>query len=591
MRNEKIRNIAIIAHVDHGKTTLVDALLKQAGVFRDGEETKDRLLDSMALERERGITITAKNCSLNWKGKKINILDTPGHADFGGEVERALSMVDGAILLVDAAEGPLPQTRFVVQKALERGLSMIVCINKIDRQDARIKEVLDEIYSLFIDLGASEEQIEFPVLFTVGRDGTATQDLSVKGKDLSPLFETIIECVQAPSYDEGKHFQMLVANISYSEFLGRLAIGKVAHGTARAGNELILIDENNNRNALKVVKLQSYQDIKIVETKVAEPGDIILLSGIDEVTIGDTICSLEVKEALPRIYVEPPTVAMSFSTNTSPFSGRDGKFIQAQKIYERLVRETLYNVSIQVEKTNMPDTFLVKARGELQLVVLIETMRREGYELSVGRPVVLYKYENEKKLEPIEHVVVDCEDEYTGVITSKLSSRKGILVNMHNYGKRTRLEFSVPSRSLIGFRDTFLTDTKGTGLMSSYLEGYEEYRGDSVSRENGSLVADREGIAVAYAIFHLEPRGKMFIVPGETFYKGMVIGERVKSGDLEVNPSKAKKLTNLRAAGKDENVILTPVQPMTIEKAIDFITNDELVEITPKAIRIRKKDL
>ena len=591
MKNDKIRNIAIIAHVDHGKTTLVDQMFKQAGVFREGVETEDRLMDNMALERERGITITAKNCSVNWKGKKINILDTPGHADFGGEVERALSMVDGAILLVDSAEGPLPQTRFVVQKALELGLSMIVCINKIDRQDARISEVLDDVYSLFIDLGANENQIEFPVLYTVGRDGTATKDLNVPGKNLTPLFETIIEHVPAPTYDESKHFQMLVANVSYSEFLGRLAIGKVAHGTSKAGDSLILIDEHNNRNALKVVKLQSYQGIKVQETDTAEPGDIILLSGIDEVTIGDTICSPEVEEALPRIHVDPPTVAMHFSANTSPFAGRDGKFIQSQKIYERLIKETLYNVSIQVEKTELPDTFLVKARGELQLVILIETMRRESYELSVGRPVVLYKYENEKKLEPIEHVVVDCNDEFTGIVTSKLSARKGILVGMHNYGERTRLEFSVPSRALIGYRDTFLTDTKGTGLISSYLEGYDEYRGDFISRENGSLVADRDGEAVAYAIFNLEPRGKMFVVPGDEFYKGMVVGERCKAGDLAVNPTKAKKLTNLRAAGKDDNVILTPVQPMTIEKALDFISDDELVEITPKFVRIRKKNL
>ncbi len=591
MKNDNIRNIAIIAHVDHGKTTLVDQMFKQGGVIRKGVETQDRLMDSMELERERGITITAKNCSVHWNGKKINILDTPGHADFGGEVERALSMVDGAILLVDAAEGPLPQTRFVVQKALQLGLAMIVCINKIDRQDARVQEVLDEIYTLFIDLGASEEQIDFPVLYTVGRDGTSSYSLETEGKDLTPLFETILKTVPAPSYDEKKAFQMLVANVSYSEFLGRLAIGKVAHGYAKAGDSLILIDENQNRNALKIVNLQSYQGMKVMQAPEADPGDIILLSGIDEVTIGDTICSPEVEIPLPRIKVDPPTVAMYFSVNTSPFSGRDGKFIQSQKIYERLIKESLYNVSIQVEKTKVPDTFLVKARGELQLVILIETMRRESYELSVGRPIVLFREENGKKLEPIEHVVVDCNEEFTGIVTEKLSSRKGILTTMHNYTNRVRLEFSIPSRALIGYKNTFLTDTKGTGLMSSYLEGYEEYRGDFSGRNTGSLVADRDGTAVAYAIFNLEPRGKMFVVPNDEFYKGMIVGERNKGGDLEINPSKAKKLSNMRAAGKDENVILTPVQPMTIEKALDFIADDELVEITPKHVRLRKKDL
>lgn len=591
MKNENIRNIAIIAHVDHGKTTLVDQMFKQGGVIREGTETQDRVMDSMDIERERGITITAKNCSVHWKGKKINILDTPGHADFGGEVERALSMVDGAILLVDSAEGPLPQTRFVVQKALHLGLAMIVCINKIDRQDARVQEVLDEVYSLFIDLGATEEQIEFPVLYTVGRDGTSSYSLETKGTDLTPLFETILKTVPAPNYDENKDFQMLVANVSYSEFLGRLAIGKVAHGFSKAGDSLILIDEKNQRNTLKVVNLQSYQGIKVMQTPKAEPGDIILLSGIDEVTIGDTICSPSVTEPLPRIKVDPPTVAMYFSVNTSPFSGRDGKFIQSQKIYERLIKESLYNVSIQVEKTCVPDTFLVKARGELQLVILIETMRRESYELSVGRPIVLFKEENGKKLEPIEHVVVDCNEEYTGIVTEKLSAKKGILTSMHNYSNRVRLEFSIPSRALIGYKSIFLTDTKGTGLMSSYLEGYEEYRGDFQKRNTGSLVADRDGTAVAYAIFNLEPRGKMFVVPNDEFYKGMVVGERNKGGDLEINPSKAKKLSNMRAAGKDDNVILTPVQPMTIEKALDFISDDELVEITPKFVRIRKKDL
>jgi GTP-binding protein len=592
LRNEKIRNIAIIAHVDHGKTSLVDSLFKFSGFFREDQEVDDRIMDSMDLERERGITIAAKNCSLYYKGVKINIIDTPGHADFGGEVERALSMVDGAILLVDASEGPLPQTRFVLSKAFHAGLKIIVAINKIDRKDARPSEVLDEIYELFFDLDANDDQIEFPVLYTIGREGVVKRSLDDENGDMAILLDTILEEFPGPSYIENEPFQMLVSDIGYSDYLGRLAIGKVFNGSVRQNDPLVCINENGENIPLKVSKIQSYEGLKMKEAEVSEEGDIIIISGIDNVMIGDTICKRDNPKPLKRITVDEPTVSMKFMANTSPFAGRDGKFVQSSKLKERLYKEALRNVSIKVEETDNADCLIVKGRGEFQLAILLETMRREGYEVCVGRPQVIMKKKGDKVLEPIEHLYIDCDEPFLGIVTEKLSLRKGKMINLINKGSgRIRVEFTIPSRGLIGYRDEFLSDTKGTGLISSYLKGYEEYRGDFPTRYSGSLVSDRQGKAVAYALFHLEPRGRLFIVPGDDVYEGMIIGEYNKMGDLDVNPCKEKKLTNMRAAGKDENIILRPVTPLTLEQAINFIAEDELVEVTPKNIRLRKEVL
>lgn len=587
--NNKIRNIAIIAHVDHGKTSLVDSMFKFSGTFRENQEVQERIMDSMDLERERGITIAAKNCSVFWKDVKINIIDTPGHADFGGEVERAISMADGAILLVDASEGPLPQTRFVLQKAFALGLKIIVIVNKIDRKDARVNEVLDEIYELFIDLDANDEQIDFPVLYAIGRDGIAKKNMDDPDGDLSILFETIIDEIPAPSHTEDEKFQMLVSDLGYSDYLGRLAIGKIANGTVKPNESLVCIDENNKIAPLRVSKIQSYCGVNLEEVTVAEPGEIIVISGIENVKIGDTICTAEFPKALKRISVDEPTVSMKFTINTSPLAGREGKLVQSSKISERLMKETLRNVAIKLEDSEEKDAFIVKGRGEFQLAILIESMRREGFELNVGRPKVILKNENGKVYEPVEHVYVDCEESFTGIVTEKLLVRKAQLVNMINKGTgRVRLEFYIPSRGLIGYRDEFLSDTKGTGILNSYLKGYELYKGEIPTRFNGSLVSDRNGKSVAYGLFHLEARGRLFIGAGVDVYEGMVIGEYNKSGDLDVNPCKEKKLTNLRASGKDENITLKPIVPMTLEQALHFIADDEMVEVTPKSIRLRK---
>ncbi len=589
IRNETLRNIAIIAHVDHGKTTLVDHMFRQSGLYRQNQEVADRVMDSMDLERERGITIAAKNCAVMWKGVKINIIDTPGHADFGGEVERALSMVDGAVLLVDSSEGPLPQTRFVLKKTLDRGLPVIVVVNKIDRKDARTEEVLNEIYDLFIDLDASEEQLEFPVLYAIGREGLAKESMDAEGRDLAPLFERILSVIPAPSHDPAEPFRMLVSDLGYSEFLGRLAVGRVISGTARINQTLVRIDEAGAAKPLRVSKLQVYQGPSLTETEAAEAGDIIVLSGVEEVTIGDTICTADMPKALPRIHVDEPTVAMRFAINSSPFAGREGKYVQSAKLRERLYKETLRNVALRVEETEDKDSFTVKGRGEFQMAILVETMRREGFELSVGRPEVIYKTENGVRKEPVEHLFIDCDEAFVGVVTEKLSIRKGRMLNLVNHGSgRVRLEFSIPSRGLIGYRDEFLTDTKGTGIMNSSLEGYEEYRGDFPSRFTGSIVCDREGVGVPYALFNLEPRGRLFITPGEPVYEGMIVGEHNRDNDINVNPCKEKKLTNMRASGKDENVILSPVLPMTLERALHFVREDEMVEVTPQSIRLRK---
>ncbi|MCA1944891.1 MAG: translational GTPase TypA [Desulfovibrio sp.] len=591
-RNAAIRNVAIIAHVDHGKTTLVDALFKQSGLFREGQAVDDRLMDRLELERERGITIAAKNCAVTWNDTKINIIDTPGHADFGGEVERALSMADGAILLVDAAEGPLPQTRFVLRKALSAHLPVIAIINKIDRKDARADEVLNEIYDLFIDLDAEEEQLEFPVLYAIGREGLAKRSLDGEETDLSALFQTILDHIPPPLCEPDKPFQMLVSDLGYSDYLGRLAIGKVFSGQAKAGAELACIPESGQPKSLRVTKLQQCHGLGFVDAVEVQAGDIAVLAGIEDVMIGDTICAKDTPVALPRIRVDEPTVAMQFMPNNSPYAGREGQHVQSAKIRERLQRETLRNVAIRLEEGEGKDVMLVKGRGEFQMAILIETMRREGFELTVGRPQVIFKDVDGQLHEPIERLYVDCDEAFLGVVTEKLSQRKGRMTNLVNKGTgRVRIEFSIPSRGLIGYRDEFLTDTKGTGLMNSILDGYEPYRGDFPTRFTGSLVADRLGSAVAYALFNLEPRGELFVEPGNLVYEGMVVGEHNRENDINVNPTKEKKLTNMRASGKDENVVLTPVRPMTLERALHFIKEDELVEVTPVSIRLRKMEL
>lgn len=588
--NKLIRNIAIIAHVDHGKTTLVDQMFKQSGLFRENQEVAERVMDSMDLERERGITIAAKNCSIGHNGVKINIIDTPGHADFGGEVERSLVVADGAILLVDAAEGVLPQTRFVLQKALHLGLKMIVVVNKIDRKDARPQPVVNDIYDLFIDLGATEEQLEFPLLYAIGREGIAKKELADDNQNLNPLFDAIIEKVHGPRHDPAEPFQMLVYNIGYSDYTGRLAIGRVMHGGARKNDELICLEKEGRSVPLRISKLQVYEGITFQEVEAVGPGEIVILSGVSDVTIGDTICHKERPKAYPRIEIDPPTVSMRFMPNNSPLSGREGKIVQSPRIWERLMKETLYNVAIEVEKDSESEAFLVKGRGEFQLAVLIETMRREGFELMVGKPHIIFKEENGKTLEPIEHVVVDVDNDYSGVVTEKMGRRRGQMVHMDafSHGHRTRLEFKVPSRGLIGFRNEFLTDTKGTGVMSSYLDGYEAMKGEIETRYSGSLVSDRLGAAVAYGLWYLEERGRLFVRPGDAVYEGMIIGEHSRDNDLMVNPTRTKKLTNIRTTSKDEAVVLVPVQPMTLDFAIEFIKDDEWVEVTPKSIRLRK---
>jgi GTP-binding protein len=589
LKNEKIRNIAVIAHVDHGKTTLVDHMLRQSGTFRDNQHIAERVMDNMDLEKERGITIAAKNCSVWYKNTRINIIDTPGHADFGGEVERGLKMVDGVLLLVDASEGPLPQTRFVLRKALENGLKVVVIVNKIDRKDARPKEVLDEIYALFMDLDAKDHQIEFPILYAIGREGIAQKHLKDKGKNLEPLFETILHAIPAPTYDPAEPFQMLVCDLDYSEYMGRLAIGRVFNGSIKCNQDLVCINEANDIIPLRVSELQVYNGLKITKAEEANPGDIIILAGIENVRIGDTICNKEAPKAHKRIDVDEPTLSMIFTINSSPFSGKEGKFVQSKKIGERLNRETLKNVSIRVENTADADKFLVKARGEFQMEILVETMRRESFELSVCRPHVIFKEKNGKQLEPVEHLFIDCDDSSIGIITEKISRRKGKMTNLVNHGTgRVRMEFSIPSRGLIGYRGEFLTDTRGTGIMNSILSGYEEYRGDFQARVSGSLVSDRKGMATAYALHGLEPRGILFVVPGDQIYEGMIVGEHTRENDLDVNPCREKKLTNMRAAGSDDTIKLTPVLPMSLEHAITFIREDEMVEVTPKSIRLRK---
>ena len=566
-------------------------MLGQAGAFRAGQDVPERFMDSMDLERERGITIAAKNCSVVWKDVKINILDTPGHADFGGEVERALSMVDGVILLVDACEGPLPQTRFVLAKALALGCSVIVVINKIDRSDARASQVLSDVYDLFIDLGANDEQLDFPHLYAVGKRGIARAALEgdYETGDLGSLFDMILEKLPAPSFSTGEPFQMLVSDLSYSDFFGRQAIGKVINGIARAKDLLVCIGEGDARKNLSITKLQTHEGTKLVDADTAESGDIIVLSGIEDVKIGDTICTRDAPKALPRIVIDEPTVSMRFSVNTSPLAGTEGKNPTSTQLLERLKKETLKNVSLLVDSENIGGGFLVRGRGEFQLVILIETLRREGYELGVTRPEVIFKYEDGKRLEPIEHVYIDCAEVYAGNVTTELAGHKGRMLTYTSHGGgRVHLEFSVPSRALLGYRDRFLTDTKGTGIMNAIISGFEEYRGDFDEFTNGFLVSDHNGVGVTYGLYHLEPHGNLFIVAGEPVYEGMIVGQHNLQFDLVVNPSKEKKLSNMRSTTKDEALTLTPIQPMTLERAILLLHEDEMVEVTPKSIRVRK---
>ncbi len=589
---DKIRNIAIIAHVDHGKTTLVDHLMRQSGMFRANELVAERMMDSMDLERERGITIAAKNASFIYNGYRINIVDTPGHADFGGEVERAMTMVDGCILLCDASEGPLPQTRFVLKKALELGLKVVVCINKIDRPDARITEVHNEIFDLFIDLDATEEQADFSTIYAVAREGYATLDPNVKTEDLKILFNWIIEKFPAPKFDATAPLQMNIANLGYNDYVGRLGIGRVRNGVIKLGENVVISQEGDKRTTSKVSALFRYEGMKQVPAEEIGAGDIAILAGFESINIGDSILSAVDPKPLPRIKVEEPTVAVTLSVNDGPFAGLDGKNVTSRKILERLQRELLTNVSIRVEPTNSPETFKVFGRGELQLGVLVEQMRREGFELVVGKPQVVFKIVDGEKMEPMEQVVVDVAEDFTGVVTQKLGLRKGVMTNMNNKGTgRVRIEFAIPARGLIGYRNEFLTDTRGTGLLNTNFAGYGPYRGDMDTRFNGAMVADRKGQAVAYGLFGLQERGVIFVPPGTDLYEGMIVGEHAKDNDLVVNASREKKLTNVRASGTDEAVKLVPIKPMTLEQALDWINDDECVEVTPKHIRIRCKHL
>jgi GTP-binding protein len=587
----KLRNIAIIAHVDHGKTTLVDFLIKQAGTFRENEHVEERLMDSMDLEKERGITIAAKNASFIYDDYKINIVDTPGHSDFGGEVERILNMVDGAILLVDASEGPLPQTRFVLKKALEQNIKVIVCINKIDRSDARINEVLNEVFDLFIDLDATEEQADFTTVYAIAREGMATLDPNVKTDSLKVLYDKIIELVPPPKADLNSPLQVMVSNISYNDYVGRLAIGRVISGKIKVGDDVLVMQETKQKK-VKVSALFQYKVNAPVPSQEITAGDIAIIAGMEDFTIGDTITSASDPRPLPRISVDEPTVGMIFSVNDGPFAGLEGKQVTSRKILERLEKELLYNVALRLEKTGMTDSFKVIGRGELQLAVLIEQMRREGFEMCVSKPTVIFKEKDGQKLEPFEVATIDIEDAFVGIVTEKMGMRKGIMTNMSSKGTgRTRLEFRIPSRGLIGYRSEFLTDTRGTGLLNTHFDGYDEYRGTITSRQNGAMIAIEKGITTAYSLWKLQERGVMFVIPVTDVYEGMVVGEHAKENDLVVNVCTEKKLTNVRASGSDEAIRLVPVKPMSLEQAMEWITDYELIEVTPKSIRIRCREL
>jgi len=590
--NSSIRNIAIIAHVDHGKTTLVDAMLQQSGTFRSNEHIIERVMDSNDLERERGITILAKNTAIFYHDVKINIVDTPGHSDFGGEVERALKMVDGVMLLVDASEGPLPQTRYVLSKALEAHLAPILVINKIDRSDARPQEVLNEVYDLFIDLDAKEEQLDFPVLYTNAKAGTAARDIKGGGVNLQPLFETIVKTIPAPTGDVAGPLQILVANLDYSDYLGRLAIARVFNGTMHTGEDVAIAKLDGSLHKTKITKLFSFSGLKRTDITETTLGDIIAVAGVEGITIGETITDAENPAPLPHISIDEPTIAMLFTVNTSPFAGREGTYVTSRNLRERLQKELLTNVSLRLEETDTTDSFVVMGRGELQLSILIEMMRREGYELMVGKPEIVTKRVDGKLMEPVEKLTVDVPESFVGVVMEQLGARKGEVLNMHNHGYgRVRTEFRVPSRGLIGLRSQLLTDTRGTIVMNSLFDGYIEWQGEIPHRLTGALVSDRAGVTTPYSLYNLQERGELFVGPTIDVYEGMIVGENAKDNDLDVNVVREKKLTNMRSSTSDIAVRLVPFRNLNLEQAIEFIADDEFVEVTPKSLRLRKKVL
>ena len=591
-RREDIRNLAIIAHVDHGKTTLVDSMLKQSGLFRANETVIERMMDSMDLERERGITIMAKNASVHYGDVKINIVDTPGHSDFGGEVERVLKMVDGVMLLVDASEGPLPQTRYVLSKALGLNLPAIIVINKIDRQDARAEEVVNEVFDLFVDLDATDEQVDFPIIYAIARDGIAKRKLEEESDSLQPLFDEILRTIPPPEASSENRLQILVTNLDYNEYVGRLAIGKIFAGAVEVGDTVSICKLDGTIQKTRVSQLYAFEGLKQTPIERAEAGEIIALAGIEDIFIGETISSADEPLPLPKIVVDEPTISMIFSVNTSPFSGKEGKYVTSRKIRERLDKETLGNVAIRVEDTDSMDSFKVSGRGELQLAILIEMMRREGYELQVSKPEVITRVEQGRKLEPIELAVIDCPETFIGVVTEALGRRKGKMVKMVNHGTgRVRMEFEVPSRGLIGFRNEFLTDTKGTGLLNTLFLKWDAWQGAISQRITGAMVADRAGAATTYALFNLQERGELFVKPGTGVYEGMIIGENSRDVDMDVNVVREKKLTNMRASTADDAMRLVPFRVLSLEQALEFIREDELVEVTPDSIRMRKKIL
>lgn len=590
-RND-IRNIAIIAHVDHGKTTLVDAMLKESHVFRENEKVEERVMDSNDLEKERGITILSKNTSVMYDGVKINIIDTPGHADFGGEVERVLKMVDSVLLVVDSYEGPMPQTKFVLKKALELDLKPIVVINKIDRPDERAEEVLDEVFDLFVELGASDEQLDFPVVYCSARSGIAKKQIEDESENMIPLFDTIIKNVKSPEGYIDKPFQMLITTIDSNEYVGRIGIGKVERGVVRRNQQAALMRKDGSIDNVKISKLYTYNGLNREETEEAKIGDIVAVAGIDDINIGETLADAQNPEALPFVEIDEPTLTMNFMVNDSPFAGKEGEYLTSRHIRDRLLRELETNVSLRVEETDSPDCFKVSGRGELHLSVLIETMRREGYEFQVSKPNVIFKEENGKKLEPIEYLTIDVPEEYMGTVMEKLGPRKGEMVNMTSaQNGYSRLEFRIPARGLIGFRSEFMTDTRGNGIMNHIFDGYEPFKGEMPSKPRGSLVVFETGTAVTYGLYNAQERGELFIEPGTEVYQGMIAGEYSRAGDIEVNVCKKKHLTNTRSSGADDALKLTPITPMSLEECLEFIAEDELVEVTPVSIRMRKKIL
>jgi GTP-binding protein len=588
---EQIRNIAIIAHVDHGKTTLVDAMLWQSGVFRENQEVAERVMDSNDLEREKGITILAKNTAVRFGDVKINIVDTPGHADFGGEVERTLKMVDGVLLLVDASEGPLPQTRFVLRKALELGLPPIVVINKIDRKDARVKEVLDEIYDLFIDLDAHMEQLEFPVLYTIAREGVCRLTPDGPNQPLKPLFDEIVRSIPAPKFDPEMPLQMLILNLDYSDYVGRLAVGRVVNGNIRTKQDVMLVRADGRQVKSRVTNLYAFEGLERAEVQEAGPGDIVALAGFEEVHIGETVTDPDDPRPLPPVLVDEPTVSMVFSVNASPFAGQEGKYVTSRNLKDRLERELLTNVSLKVEPGETPDAFVVSGRGELQMAILVEMMRREGFELAVSKPEVITRNVSGVRQEPMERLVIDCPEDFVGVVTQKIGTRRGRMMNMVNHGTgRVRLEYRIPSRGLIGFRSQFLTDTRGTGLLNHLFDGWEPWTGDIPHRTTGALVADRAGKVTPYAIEHVQDRGEIFVETNDRVYEGMIVGENSREQDIDVNMVREKKLTNMRSVGEDA-LRLVPVHRLSLEQSLEWIRDDELLEVTPTSLRLRKRVL